>query len=36
MEPCETSIIVCTHELTLSQVLFFGVDLKGNLLLVLD
>ena len=36
MEPCETPIIVCIHELKPSQILLFGVDLKGNFLLVLD
>ena len=34
VEPCRPPIIVCNQKA--SQVLFFGVDLKGNFLLVLE
>ena len=30
MEPCGTPIITCDHKLKASQVLFFGVDFKGD------
>ena len=39
MEPCRTLIIVCNHELKIESsftLVSFGVDLKGNFLLVLD
>ena len=36
MEPCGTLIIVFIHETKTESSLFFRIDLKGNLLVLLD